>query len=190
MEKLTLETKKDIMEDFMAGVHKDGFLEWLEESGYYTAPASKAHHGAYPGALFDHSLQVTYELADLTKKLELRWQRPQSPFIVGMLHDLCKMDAYIIPEVKEIPAGSLKVAVPPVIEWNKEQLLDGHGEKSCIQALRWIELTEEELMCIRYHMGAFEGEKKWDKYTNAVRKFPNVLYTHTADMIASQIKGV
>lgn len=195
MYNLTLETKKDIMQDFMAGVYRDGFLEWLEESGFYTAPASKGHHGAYPGALFDHSLQVTYELINLTNKLELKWKRQQSPAVVGMLHDLCKMDAYIaIPDASETelkPGQMIKMALPPVkYEWNREQLLDGHGEKSCIQALRWIELTDEELMCIRYHMGAFEGEKKWDKYSNAVAKFPNVLYTHTADMIASQIKGV
>lgn len=176
MEKLTLETKKDIMQDFMAGVYKDGFLEWLEESGFYKAPASKSYYGAYPGALFDHSLQVTYELINLTKKLGLQWQREKSPYIVGMLHDLCKIDQYI-----EEENGYL---------WNKEQLLEGHGEKSCILALRWIDLTDEELMCIRYHMGAFEGEKKWDKYSAAVAKFPNVLYTHTADMAAAHIKGV
>ena len=176
MEKLTLETKKDIMQDFMAGTYKDGFLEWLEESGFYKAPASKSYHGAYPGALFDHSLQVTYELINLTKKLGLQWQREKSPYIVGMLHDLCKIDQYI-----EEENG---------YSWNKEQLLEGHGEKSCILALRWIDLTDEELMCIRYHMGAFEGEKKWDKYSAAVAKFPNVLYTHMADMAAAHIKGV
>ena len=53
-----------------------------------------------------------------------------------------------------------------------------------------INLTDEETMCIRYHMGAFTDQKEWEYYTRAVKKYPNVLYTHTADMIASQIKGI
>lgn len=53
-----------------------------------------------------------------------------------------------------------------------------------------IDLTEEEKMCIRYHMGAFTEKSEWEFYSRAVRRYPNVLWTHTADMIASQIKGV
>lgn len=29
---------------------------------------------------------------------------------------------------------------------------------------------------------------KWPFYTRALKKYPNVLWTHTADMVASQIK--
>ena len=183
MSNLTMETKKSIMEDFFYKFRDSGIMEYLEAAGFYEAPASKGHHGAYKGGLFDHSLEVTYELMKLTDKLGLKWERKESPAIVGMMHDLCKIDAYImVPDLK----GKLGYCY----EYNRQQLLDGHGEKSCIMALKYIDLTDEEIMCIRYHMGAFEGEKKWDKYSAAVAKYPNVLYTHTADMIASQIKGV
>ena len=47
-------------------------------------------------------------------------------------------------------------------------------------------LTEEERLCIRYHMGAYETSD-WDGYDQAIRKFPNVLWTHTADMLASKL---
>lgn len=198
MENLTLETKKSIMEDFFCHFRDRGLLQYLEAAGFYEAPASKGHHGAYKGALFDHSLQVAYELINLTDKLGLKWERKESPAIVGMLHDLCKIDAYILVNDEEVvetqtltgEKDRVKIVTGQHYEWNRQQLLDGHGEKSCILALRYIDLTDEELMCIRYHMGAFEGEKKWEKYSAAVAKYPNVLYTHTADMIASQIKGV
>lgn len=198
MENLTLETKKSIMEDFFCHFRDRGLLQYLEAAGFYEAPASKGHHGAYKGALFDHSLQVAYELINLTDKLGLKWERKESPAIVGMLHDLCKIDAYILVNDEEVvetqtltgEKDRVKIITGQHYEWNRQQLLDGHGEKSCILALRYIDLTDEELMCIRYHMGAFEGEKKWEKYSAAVAKYPNVLYTHTADMIASQIKGV
>lgn len=51
-------------------------------------------------------------------------------------------------------------------------------------------LTEEEIMCIRYHMGAFTDKEEWRDYTNAVKNFPNVLWTHHADMLASHVSGV
>lgn len=44
----------------------------------------------------------------------------------------------------------------------------------------------EERLCIRYHMGAYETSD-WDEYDQAIRKFPNVLWTHTADMLASKL---
>ena len=54
-----------------------------------------------------------------------------------------------------------------------------------------ITLTFEEIVCIRWHMGAYETDTKmWDYYGKAIEKYPNVLFAHTADMIASRIKGI
>ena len=43
------------------------------------------------------------------------------------------------------------------------------------------------MTCIRYHMGAFIDKEQWNDYTRAVEQYPNVLWTHTADMIASHV---
>lgn len=51
-------------------------------------------------------------------------------------------------------------------------------------------LTNEEIACIRWHMGAFDDRNNWEYYTRAVAKFPNVMYTHAADMAAAYIVGV
>ena len=53
-----------------------------------------------------------------------------------------------------------------------------------------LELTEEEMVCIRYHMGPYEGKEMWSSYSNAMRRYPNLIWVHAADMIASQIKGI
>lgn len=183
MEKNNAKTNREIVVDVFENVKNNNLLEYLEESGYYDAPASKNHHGNWRGALFDHSLQVAYELQQMTQRLGLKWERKESPMIVGLLHDLCKVDQYKLIEdtVRGVPVD--------VIEYNNNQLLNGHGDKSCILALMHVELTDEEVMCIRYHMGAFVRDDV-DRYTNAVKRYPNVLWTHTADMVASQIKGV
>ena len=180
MENMTRETMLNIMNDWFGKYPV--LMDYLEAAGFYEWPAAKSHHGAKQGGLFMHSLQVTYELKKLTHDLGLTWQRAQSPEIVGMLHDICKLDDYYI-----LPFGE---GSGTEIGCNKEKLYPGHGEKSLIMLMGLINLTEEETMCIRYHMGAFTDQKEWEYYTRAVRKYPNVLYTHTADMIASQIKGI
>ena len=68
--------------------------EWLKENGFFSAPASTKYHGAYAGGLYDHSRAVFWRLYRLTIDNKLEWQRPESPFIVGMFHDLCKYDQY------------------------------------------------------------------------------------------------
>lgn len=151
----------------------------LEIIGFFDAPASTRFHGNYDGGLFDHSLEVTKSLVELTEKLGLTWERPESPYIVGMYHDLCKCDLY----KWDIETGRYV--------YNDDGIIPGHGEKSVIIAQKYIYLTDEEIACIRWHMGAYEKDPKmWDYYGRAIEKYPNVLYTHTADMIASRIKGV
>ena len=51
-------------------------------------------------------------------------------------------------------------------------------------------LTEEEKLCIRWHMGAFDDKENWNCYGAAIEKYQNVLWTHTADMVAARVQGV
>ena len=40
----------------------DKLLEWLKSTDFFTAPASTRFHGAYPGGLVKHSMNVYYAL--------------------------------------------------------------------------------------------------------------------------------
>jgi hypothetical protein len=151
------------------------FMDWLVDDGFFTAPASTRYHGAYEGGLFDHSFAVAEMLVKMTEQIRLEWLKPRSPWVVGLFHDLCKIDHYIQ------TAGRFKS--------NKDTHLSGHGDKSVILLSQWIKLTEEESLCIRYHMGAYMV-KEWNQYDRAIRKYPNVLWTHTADMYASKVLGL
>lgn len=154
-------------------------LKKLDTLGFFSAPASTKYHGAYAGGLFDHSIETAKALVELTEKLGLKWQREASPYIVGLYHDLCKCDNYIYKEYSD------------EYVYNPDIIIPGHGDKSVIMLQQFIDLTDEEIACIRWHMGAYEKDPKmWDYYGKAIEKYPNVLYTHTADMIASKIKGV
>lgn len=152
----------------------------LDNIGFFTAPASTKYHGCYEGGLFDHSYNVTIALRDLTQKLGLIWERDDSPYIVGLFHDLCKCDNY----------RKIDNVVPtrfPGYCYAEETLFKGHGIKSVLILSQYLRLTEEEVACIVYHMGAFTDKEEWQDYTNAIHRYPNVLYTHTADMIAAHI---
>ncbi len=151
--------------------------DYLVDGGFLKAPASTRYHGNYEGGLFDHSYEVVSALTRLTEKLDLKWSRAESPWIVGLFHDLCKVDAY-----RYDGPNSPKYS-------HADTILKGHGEKSVMITSTLLRLTEEEVYCIRFHMGAFNHEEM-NEYSRAVEKFPNVLWTHTADMIASKIIGI
>lgn len=72
----------------------------------------------------------------------------------------------------------------------EDTLFTGHGMKSAVIAGSLLRLTEEELACIVYHMGAFTESSEWKNYTRAIKRYPNVLWTHQADMLATHVKGV
>ena len=161
------------------------FKTYLLANGFFRAPASTKYHGAYEGGLFDHSLMVMNSLVELSAKNELRWQRAESPFIVGMFHDLCKIDQYRIDNSEPYTVGEATR-----YEYRTDTDFKGHGDKSILLLCQYMKLTEEEVMCIRYHMGAFTEKDEWRDYTNAVHRYANVLWTHHADMLASHVCGI
>ena len=66
-------------------------LEWLERTDFFTAPASTRFHGAYPGGLVDHSLNVYFALIDGPYVKDYTME---TRAICALLHDLCKVDFY------------------------------------------------------------------------------------------------
>lgn len=177
-------TFKSYMGDIITKEKTQQLINW----GFFTAPASRKYHGNYEGGLFDHSLVVAQYLVELTEKNNLKWERHASPRLVGMFHDLCKVDQY--------RPLTIAVRAPNDVGWKKEWeynnniLLKGHGEKSVMLLSTLMELTMEEVICIRYHMGAFTDKEEWRDYTRAVNNYPNSLWTHHADMLASHVEGV
>ena len=185
MVKRTLEDRIESFRTYMGDIVPDDMIQELKEQGFFTSPASRKYHGAYEGGLFDHSLNVTRMLVTITDTMHRKWQRKESPLIVGMFHDLCKIDAYKRVFKLEKLNDDCTVHVS-MYEHNDKQLLKGHGEKSVMLLSKYIQLTEEEILCIRYHMGAYMKDE-WEQYDLAIKKYENVLWTHTADMYASKV---
>jgi len=183
------------LEDFT--IHTDGiiskeFKDYLIKNGFFTAPASTKYHSNHEGGLFDHSFEVMGCLMEMTAKLDLEWQRKESPVIVGMFHDLCKIDEYVkvVDEEGQVMMGTGEVKGEIAhFEHASDVLLKGHGDKSIMLLSQFMTLTEEEILCIRYHMGAYNRDDL-DGYDKAIRKYETVLWTHTADMYVSKVLGL
>ena len=153
-------------------------VDTLTKWGFFEMPASTKYHGTREGDLFLHSKNVGRELKRITDACGIKWKNPRSPVLIGYFHDLCKCDSY-----KKAHAEDA------VWEYRKDQLLEGHGDKSVMLASTLCRLTEEEMLCIRYHMGAYKTDD-WNGYDRAIKKYETVLWTHTADMLASKVGGI
>ncbi len=172
------------IEDFkkrIPQVFSNELIGYMIERSFFTCPSSTKHHGAFEGGNFWHSRMVAMLLREYTEKMELEWERPESPEVIGWLHDLCKMDEYIKTTTQE-----------EIFRYKKNQgtSITGHGIKSAVIAMQRMRLTDEEAHCIIWHMGAFTGESSWGNYSAAVKKYPNILWVHQADMMASNVKGI
>lgn len=155
----------------------------LASIGYFAAPASKSHHLSVAGGLAEHSANVTAWLLRLTESMEIDWPRPESPYIIGMLHDLVKCKCYeLAPDSRTFDGTRYEYRHPEY---------PGHGAASIIIAVAELGVTllPVEAVAIAHHMGAFcltgDALKVFDA---ALDKYPReIIATHTADMLASRV---
>lgn len=157
-------------------------LGWIERNGFFSAPASRRHHGSFPGGLAVHSINVFKRLLRLNNEEEKRLQEPQYDLetvaICGLLHDLCKIDAYV-----NISGPKGAVEQYEVIR----SFPAGHGEKSVILILQYMKLTKEEILAIRWHMGQYDFYARGggDDLDNAFHQSRLAVMLHLADMMAT-----
>jgi hypothetical protein len=161
----------------MAGLGLDA-QKRIEALGFWRAPASKGHHLAKIGGLAEHSIGVTDRLVALTESQKIEWSRPESPYLVGMLHDLVKCKCY-----RPNPDGKTFSYNQP--EW------PGHGVASYMVATAelGILLYPDEAAAIIHHMGAFglQGQAMTE-FNAAIDKWPGqIIVTHMADWMASRL---
>ena len=135
IKKLLRSTKREGME---------ALIDWLDEEGYFTGPASRDKHAVYAGGLVDHSYEVfsLFELYNYACKLGC----PDDSLIIApLLHDACKVGRYI-------KTGKNKYKLTP-------KFPKGHGSLSIKRIEEWIELTPLERDMILYHMGPYGAKE-------------------------------
>lgn len=175
--KLLLTVKRDGIEDL---------VDYLDEIGFYTAPASTRFHGAEEGALAVHSLNVLL----YARILGMAWlgendykKYADSITICALLHDLGKAGQFGKPLYIENILKSGKASDAQPFKSNDDLKTLPHEIVSVVEATKFIDLTEEEQRAIAWHNGLY-GLFKYD-----IQGKEDELYMiiHFADMWASRI---
>ena len=168
-------------------------VDWIDQkTDFYTAPASTKYHLACKGGLAQHSLNV-YDLLSGKVKAGLLEIRKETIIITALLHDLCKVNFYVM-EKKNVREGSkLNSYGSEVANWVEKEVWTvrdsfpvGHGEKSCFYIQSFIRLTDEEYAMIRLHMGSDRNGFP-DPFTETANMYPSVIAIHTSDIEAAFI---
>ena len=162
----------------------------LTKSDFFTAPASSKFHNDFEGGLLSHSVNVYYRLLHLIEnEYGENWKEvfsPESVAIVGLLHDVCKINYYKVSYRNVKKDGVWEQQPYYTIE---DELPYGHGEKSVYIISGFMRLTREEAMAINWHMGGFDDRVKGGSYTvgHAFEKYPLAVFAHSADFLATYL---
>lgn len=152
-------------------------LTYLEQSDFYTAPASTRFHGSYPGGLLDHSLQVYHEFKRLLTAYPEIQCSDETAVIITLFHDICKTNMYK-KELRNRKNNEGKWETYDAYTKDEKLHYGGHGSKSVFILQNYIKLTVEESVAINCHMGSWDGN---DSASEAYEQFPIAWLLHVAD---------
>ena len=180
--------KEDFVAIYNANIKREGsaaFLEWLERTDFFTAPASTRFHGACEAGLVMHSVNV-YNV--LKSRYFEEGENPESYALCALLHDVCKANFY--------KTATRNVKNDETGVWEKVPFYTvqdgfpyGHGEKSVYLIERFIRLKPSEAVAIRWHMGGFDESAKNGSFTlsDAWREYPLAVKLHLSDLEATYL---
>ncbi len=189
-----MDARDEFLDIFYDNIDRDGadkLLEWLEKSDFFTAPASTRHHSAYRGGLCQHSINVYKRFVKLLEmEYGENWQKkvsPESVAIMGLLHDVCKVETYVedFRNVKDENGNWIKKPYYKV----EDSLPYGHGEKSVYIISAFMKLTREEALAINWHMGEYDQRVQNGSYMirDVYYRYPVCFLMHLADLTATYL---
>lgn len=170
-------------------VHREGadkLMSWLDESSFFSDPASTKYHGAYEGGLCEHSVNVWTELVRLLKAYPEIKVSAETAAIVSLLHDVCKIGCYK-QELRNKKVNNVWVQ-QPVYVFQEDFCFGGHGSKSVYLIQKHMNLTDEEAVAINCHMGAWDRIPSDNSVGSAYGQYPLAWLLHVADESATYIR--
>lgn len=198
------ETKVDVRTVIEESLRKTGrggiedLIDFMDEIGFFQAPASGGNHSSGEGGLAEHSANVMFTAEKISLALiggkNITDEIRNSVVIAALLHDLGKCGDYgkqmYVPNMvqdgrptKAEPEQKYKQSDKKPWKRNIELLPLDHATRSIKLATLYIDLTEEEEFAIRYHDGLYETANY------GVKGHETQLYMilHWADMWSSRV---
>lgn len=182
---------------------KEAFLNMLEQTDFYIAPASARFHNNCYGGLCDHTIHVYNQLMMLVLELGLTDKiSEESIIVVAICHDLAKINYYeksyknqkVYCESGSKKDGSgnfdwVTVESYKTREANDRFIYSGHEINSEYIAKSYMPLsTEESAAIVNHHCGlSFDSIKDTGIVSDVYRRYSLACLLHLADMIASYV---
>lgn len=171
-ESLLRETKKNNIEEL---------INYYRESDFYTAWASSCYHLNTKGGLLQHSLNVCDYALKLWENFKSTVSR-ESVIFCALNHDNGKCglkgDEYYVPNLLK----SGKVSGTKPIKINPSLRIKNHALRSVLQLSKFVDLTEEEKVCIMAHDGFYQVENK----QAMLDVFELLFIIHSADLYVAR----
>lgn len=157
------------------------FLTWLHSTDFYKAPGSILHHDNYPEGLLQHSLRV-YNCAITLMQLPMfKEVAPESACLISLTHDLCKIFTYS-ETTRNVKNDDGVWEKQPWYSYKPSPWPFGHGVTSLYLSSLYFNLTLEEALAIRHHMGRWNSARTEEGDLSAANSnYPSVLLLQLAD---------
>ena len=188
-----MEKREEFIKIYKDNIKREGaenLLDYLQNTDFFTAPASTKFHSSFKGGLLEHSINTYHRFKKLVKHEfgdnYLDKISEESIAIISLLHDVCKTNTYK-EELRNVKVDGSWTQVP---YYTVEDILPyGHGEKSVYMISGFMKLTREESMAINWHMGGFDARVMGGSYalSGAFYKYPLALLFHLADLQATYL---
>ena len=202
IEENKLKFLKLVSEIDVEGADMEGLVAYLEEKGFFEAPASTQFHSCFKGGLCFHSLNVAEAIQDLADKYFPDKYSRNSLLIVSLFHDISKADFYestIINKKIYNPKGS-KQDNQGKFDWfaetaykvkdiNTRFVAGTHEENSLLLISQFIPLNLEESIAIMNHHGTASPNMPSD-LTGIMNRYSLLTLLHLADMIATYVSEI
>lgn len=156
-------------------------IQYYRDSDFYTTWASSSYHCNYKGGLLQHSLNVCDYATTLHKEFNSTVDI-QSVMFCALTHDTGKSglkgDEYYVPNT--LKSGKLSGTKP--IKINPNLRIKNHAWRSVLQLSKYVDLTEDEKVCIINHDGFYQAENR-----QAMLDIFELLYiVHNADLYVAR----
>ena len=165
----------------------DNMFQWIDNTDFFSAPASTRFHGCTPGGLIEHTLKVVYMISKLqsssiwSDKVKL-----EDAVLVALVHDWCKINMYesYTKNIKNKDTGVWESETAFKVKSEPMSCL-GHGVSSMFLAERFFKLSVEEAAAIRWHMGEYNvADNEMNDLHQANETYPMVQLLQFADRLS------
>lgn len=161
-------------------------LKWLHSTDFYTAPASTRFHNAFDGGLVKHKLDTANRVIDLIKTDAFSMVNLPEAILVALSHDWCKINRYEIFMRNDKDEKTGKWNKIPSFRTKEDYIVPmGHGVSSMFMAQKFMRLSTEQALAIRWHMGRWNvSDEEVNEYSYATKNYPMVFLIQFADQLS------